>query len=93
MSVTITNFLDRLAASRLFDDKDLDTVRKEVADTDGSSEAESLAKRLVKEERLTVYQARHLWHDKTKGLVLGNYVVEDELGRGAWELSSRRGIV
>jgi serine/threonine protein kinase len=40
------------------------------------------AKQLVKEERLTPYQARLLWKGKTKGLVLGNYVVQDELGRG-----------
>jgi serine/threonine protein kinase len=82
MSVTITEFLDRLIAGRLFDDADLDKIRQEVADEEGSSSAERLAKRLVKDKRLTAYQARLLWTGKTKGLSLGNYIVEDELGRG-----------
>jgi serine/threonine protein kinase len=82
MSVTIIEFLDRLAASRLYDDVDLENLRQEVADEDGTSSAETLAKRLVKEERLTAYQARLLWKGKTKGFVLGNYVIQDELGRG-----------
>jgi serine/threonine protein kinase len=82
MSVTITEFLDRLTASRLFDDGDLDTLREEVADEDRNGLAETLVKRLIKEERLTAYQARLLWKGQTKGFVLGNYLVEDELGRG-----------
>ena len=82
MSVTITKFLDRLAASRLYDDANLEKLRQEVADEEGTSPAETLVKRLVKEDRLTAYQARLLWKGRTKGFVLGNYVVQDELGRG-----------
>jgi hypothetical protein len=36
MSVTISKFLERLTASRLFDDTDLDALRKEVAGEDGN---------------------------------------------------------
>jgi hypothetical protein len=36
MSVTISKFLERLTASRLFDDTDLDALQKEVAGEDGN---------------------------------------------------------
>ena len=49
---------------------------------DGSypSDAHALAARLVKKGVLTTYQARHLLHGQTKGLVVGRYVILDQLG-------------
>jgi tRNA A-37 threonylcarbamoyl transferase component Bud32 len=41
-----------------------------------------LAQELVKQQKLTKYQAAMLLQGKSKGLVLGNYIVLGELGRG-----------
>lgn len=41
-----------------------------------------LAQELIKQHKLTRYQAAMLLQGKAKGLVLGNYVVQAELGQG-----------
>ena len=54
--------------------------------------AEELAHALVQGNRLTLYQAKTLYQHEKQHLVLGNYVILDKLGQGAWEWSSRPGI-
>jgi serine/threonine protein kinase/formylglycine-generating enzyme required for sulfatase activity len=44
--------------------------------------AEELAKELYCESKLTKFQAQAIYQDKTRGLVVGNYVVLDRLGKG-----------
>ena len=82
MAVTTTHFLESLTASRLLDDDVLESLKQEAAEANDESSAEDLAKRLVKQGVLTAYQAKRVWKEMTDGLVLGNYIVEDELGRG-----------
>lgn len=49
---------------------------------DQPPDAEQFAKTLVKQGKLTAYQASMVWQGKTKGLVFGEYVVLDKLGQG-----------
>ena len=44
--------------------------------------AEELANELYREGKLTKFQAQAIYQDKTRGLVVGNYVVLDRLGKG-----------
>ena len=44
--------------------------------------AESLARELVRANKLTKYQAQAVYQGKTKGLVFGEYRVLDKLGQG-----------
>jgi eukaryotic-like serine/threonine-protein kinase len=44
--------------------------------------AESLAKLLFSRKKLTKFQAQAIYQGKTKGLVVGNYVVLDKIGSG-----------
>lgn len=44
--------------------------------------AEALARELVKQKKLTSYQAKTIWQGKQTSLVFGNYVVLDKLGEG-----------
>ena len=53
-------------------------VVEEASDTD----AAPLAGRLVKDGRLTSFQAKHIYGGKARGLLLGPYVVLDVLGKG-----------
>jgi serine/threonine protein kinase len=82
MAVTLAQFLQRLEASGILNDADLAAARGAAAKQDPAGDAEPLIKRLHKEGRLTGYQAQALWKGKGQALVLGNYIVEDELGRG-----------
>ena len=49
---------------------------------DQSVDAAAVANRLVKDGRLTAFQAKHIYGGKAKSLVLGPYVVLDLLGKG-----------
>ena len=44
--------------------------------------AEDLARELVRQRKLTKFQATQLWQGKGKSLVLGNYVLMDKIGQG-----------
>ena len=50
------------------------------------SGAETLVRELVRDGRLTAYQAAAVLQGKTKGLVIGNYVVLDKVGAGSMGL-------
>ncbi len=45
-------------------------------------DAETLARDLVRANKLTKYQAQAVYQGKVKGLVFGEYVVLDKLGQG-----------
>jgi hypothetical protein len=44
--------------------------------------AEELAKEMYRLGKLTKFQAQAIYQKKTRGLVVGNYVVLDKLGKG-----------
>ncbi len=43
---------------------------------------EALAKLLVRRHKLTKFQAQAIYQGKTRGLVVGNYLVLDKIGQG-----------
>jgi serine/threonine protein kinase len=47
-----------------------------------ANDAEHFARELVKQKRLTAFQAQQVYAGKAKTLVLGNYVILDKLGQG-----------
>ena len=74
----LETFIDGLRKSGLIDEKELHrlVVTSEAEDSD------SFAKELVEQDALTAYQARALSRGRWKGLVLGNYVIVEKLGKG-----------
>ena len=74
----LESFIDGLRKSGLIDEKELHrlVVRSVAEDPD------SFAKELVEQDALTEYQARALSRGRWKGLVLGNYVIVEKLGKG-----------
>lgn len=50
------------------------------------NDGEQLARELVRQKKLTAYQAQRVYAGKGKSLVLGNYVVLDKLGQGGMGL-------
>lgn len=80
MALAVGEFLNRLEASRVLDPDKLGEVRAAAPDPD--ADAEPFVRELRRTGWLTAHQANMLWSNRGSQLVLGNYVVEDELGRG-----------
>jgi serine/threonine protein kinase len=74
-------FFEHLRQSRLFSEQQLAELPARFAD---SVPAQDMASTLVEEGLLTRYQAKQIWAGKAKALVLGQYRVLDELGKGGF---------
>jgi serine/threonine protein kinase len=59
-----------------------DTLQDFIPPKASPKDAEDLARELVRQKKLTKFQAEQVWHGKGKSLVLGNYVILDKLGQG-----------
>ena len=80
MSVDL--FRKRLIASGLLSEEDLRSFLNDLPAAKRPADATSLAKLLIRSEKLTEYQAKQLMKGNTKSLVFGNYVVFDKIGEG-----------
>lgn len=79
MATTAEQLLKRLVESGVWSDDDLAAARPSVSiDGDG----EKAARELIKQGRLTKFQAQQLLATKPGVLVLGNYVLLDKIGAG-----------
>ncbi len=74
----LETFIDGLRKSGLIDEKELHRL----VVTSAAEDPDSFAKELVDQDALTAYQARALSRGRWKGLVLGNYVIVEKLGKG-----------
>lgn len=74
----LESFIDGLRKSGLVDEKELHRL----VVTSAAEDPDSFAKELVEQDALTAYQARALSRGRWKGLVLGNYVIVEKLGKG-----------
>jgi serine/threonine protein kinase len=81
MPVERNPILDSLRRSRLLSDAELAAA---VARLDGGEAAEAVLEQLAGQGTLTPYQVRRVLAGKGEGLVLGQYRVLDELGRGGF---------
>jgi len=79
---TLDQFVENLVSSGLMSDDQLQTVLHDLPVGEQPQTADELAKLLHRQGRLTRFQAQAVYRGKTRGLVLGNYVVLDKLGRG-----------
>ena len=82
MTVSAQQFQEQLIESGLLTESELLAVLGLVPVDARPKDGKQFATWLVKEKKLTPYQAEQLLIGNTRSLVLGNYVVLDELGRG-----------
>ena len=82
MPLTVGQFTERLTSSGVMSQGDvrdwMDSAPVETRPSDG----EQMARELVKQKRLTKFQAEQLYAGKGSSLTLGNYVLLDKLGQG-----------
>ena len=82
MTVSAQQFQKQLIDSGLLSESELLSALEFVPVDARPKDGKQLATWLVKQKKLTAYQAEQLLIGNSRSLVLGNYVVLDELGRG-----------
>lgn len=82
MPISFDEFARQLIDSGLLPADDLAAVRKQIS----SATAEQLARELVRQGKLTPYQAQQTYARQAKSLSLGNYIILDKLGQGGMGL-------
>ncbi|MBL7037520.1 MAG: serine/threonine protein kinase [Pirellulaceae bacterium] len=80
--VTLVQFIQNLVSSGVMTEDQVQTVLNDLSTDERPETADQFAKLLHRHGHLTSFQARALYQGKTRGLVLGNYVILDKLGRG-----------
>jgi formylglycine-generating enzyme required for sulfatase activity/serine/threonine protein kinase len=82
MSITLDEFVQSITTSGLMDAEEIQTFLDTLPMGQRPKTAEDLAKELYRLGKLTKFQAQAIYQQKTRGLVVGNYVVLDKLGKG-----------
>ena len=79
MATTLPQFLQQLADSGLVSAEDLQQIQSQlVTEKRNLDDAQEFARELVKQKKLTKFQAEQLYAGKGKSLTLGNYVILDK---------------
>src|SRR5579872_2973358 len=79
MPVPLEQFVKHLEESGILAS---DTLADFLPPKSDPKDAEELARELVRQKKLTKFQAEELWRGKGKSLVLGNYTILDKIGAG-----------
>jgi serine/threonine-protein kinase len=82
MAVSVEIFLKHLASSGILSSDEFNQIEKDVPKENRTQKAAELARELVRQNKLTRFQAQALYEGKARGLVLGNYVLLDRIGTG-----------
>jgi serine/threonine protein kinase len=80
MAIKASEFLDLLESSGLVSGRDVQGLRAKLKQ--GDFDAQTVASLLVREAKLTTYQANQLLKRKWRGFFIGNYKVLEPLGKG-----------
>ena len=79
MAVALEQFIKHLEDSGVLASE---TLKDFIPPKAAPKDAEELARELVRNKKLTKFQAELLWQGKGKNLVLGNYVLLEKIGQG-----------
>jgi serine/threonine protein kinase len=82
MAVAIEVLAKQLVESGLVDGAELRSLILDLPADRRPKDGEQLTRELVRQRKLTPYQAQQAFAGKAKSLVVGNYIVQDKLGQG-----------
>ena len=82
MSVSLEQFVQHLTQSGLLSATDIASFQESLPPDRKPKDAETLARELIRANKLTKYQAQAVYQGRVKGLVFGEYTVLDKLGEG-----------
>ncbi len=80
--VTLDDFVSSLTECGLMDQVEVDAFIEDLPADDRPINGKQLAELLYRHKRLTRFQVQAVYQRKTRGLVVGNYVVLDRIGKG-----------
>ena len=80
--VSLEQFSKQLVDSGLLSAEDLTSFLSRLPSDKQPQDGEQLARELVRQKRLTKFQAEQIYIGKGKSLVLGNYLLLEKLGQG-----------
>jgi serine/threonine-protein kinase len=83
VELTAADFVATLEVSGVLSETELREIRRRVTEVGPAVAPDALAGELVENGKLTEFQATRLLHGRTRGLVLGRYVLLDRIGIGA----------
>ena len=81
-SLPIETFLERISECGLMDSSEIRSFLNRFPEPARPQTGEDLARELFRNGKLTKFQAQAIYQGKTRGLVMGNYVVLDQIGKG-----------
>lgn len=79
MAVPLERFIQQIEETGIIAG---DTLKDFVPPKGSSKDAEDLARELVRQKKLTKYQAEEVYRGKGKSLTLGNYLLMAKIGAG-----------
>ncbi|HEX4132324.1 MAG TPA: protein kinase [Pirellulales bacterium] len=82
MPVTIARFIECLASTGALTADDLNAAEAAHPPASRTGDADQLARELVRQGKLTKFQAAAIYQDKAESLMLGNYLLLDKFGAG-----------
>lgn len=80
MPITLQQFIDRLIESGIVLQNDITTIL-DLRDTP-PEDGEQFARILINQKKLTIYQAERISQGNFQGLLLGNYLILNQIGAG-----------
>jgi len=86
MPISTDEFVRRLADSGVMSDEEVASFVENLPAEKKPLDGGQLARELVRQKRLTAYQAQEVYSGRGKSLVLGNYLILDKLGQGGMGL-------
>ena len=81
-AVSLDQFSKQLTESGVMSEEDLQAFLGKLPADAKPADGEQLAKRLVREKKISAYQAQVIYSGKGKSLTMGGYFVLDKLGQG-----------
>ncbi|MFP6751467.1 MAG: serine/threonine-protein kinase [Pirellulaceae bacterium] len=82
MNISLKQFIDNLSDSGLMTLEDVQELSGQLPSDQQPSDGESLARYLVEANKLTSFQASLIATGQQQKLILGNYMVLEQIGRG-----------
>jgi hypothetical protein len=82
MAVSLKQFIRSLSDTGLMSVEDVQSFLASLPSEKKPREAADLAREMFRQGKLTRFQAQAFYQGKTRGLVLGSYVVLDKIGKG-----------
>ena len=82
MEMVLSQFVRSLTASGLMSAAEVRAFIESLPPDKKPDDGESLAREMVRRGKLTKFQAQAIYQGKTRGLIMGDYVVLDRIGQG-----------